>query len=104
MIDLDDFKISNDTYGHEIGDKILRAVVSTIKNVIRTTDALIRYGGDEFLLVIPNISQKMFEQKLNEILYHIRLVQIPRAKSVSVCQHRRCYGKKSACGRCHEEG
>ncbi len=82
MIDLDDFKMSNDTYGHEIGDKILRAVVSTIKNVIRTTDALIRYGGDEFLLVIPNISQKMFEQKLNEILYHIRLVQIPESKNM----------------------
>ena len=82
MIDLDDFKISNDTYGHEIGDKLLRAVAATIKNVIRTTDSLIRYGGDEFLLVIPNISQKMFEQKLNEILYHIRLVQIPESKNL----------------------
>ncbi|MCI6536713.1 MAG: diguanylate cyclase [Lachnospiraceae bacterium] len=82
MIDLDDFKISNDTYGHEIGDKLLRAVVATIRGVIRTTDALIRYGGDEFLLVIPNISQKMFEQKLNEILYHIRLVQIPESKNL----------------------
>ncbi len=82
MIDLDDFKISNDTYGHEIGDKLLRVVVSAIKNVIRTTDTLIRYGGDEFLLVIPNISQMMFEQKLNEILYHIRLVQIPQIKNL----------------------
>ena len=82
MIDLDDFKISNDLYGHEIGDKLLRAVVATIKNVIRTTDFLIRYGGDEFLLVIPNISQKMFEQKLNEILYHIRLVQILESKNL----------------------
>lgn len=82
MIDLDDFKISNDTYGHEIGDKLLRAVVATIRSVIRSSDALIRYGGDEFLLVIPNISQKMFEQKLNEILYHIRMVQIPESKNL----------------------
>jgi len=82
MIDLDDFKISNDTYGHEIGDKLLCTVAATIKNVIRTTDTLIRYGGDEFLLVIQNISQKMFEQKLNEILYHIRLIQILESKNL----------------------
>ena len=49
---------------------LLRAVVATIRSVIRSSDALIRYGGDEFFLVIPNISQEMFEQKLNEILYH----------------------------------
>ena len=82
MIDLDDFKISNDTYGHETGDRLLRAVVTTIRSVIRTSDSLIRYGGDEFLLVIPNISQKMFEQKLNEILYHIRQVQLPESKDL----------------------
>lgn len=48
MIDLDDFKTSNDTYGHEVGDILLRAVVTTIRSVIRSSDALIRYGGDEF--------------------------------------------------------
>lgn len=48
MIDLDDFKTSNDTYGHEIGDILLRAVVATIRSVIRSSDVLIRYGGDEF--------------------------------------------------------
>ena len=82
MIDLDDFKVSNDTYGHEMGDKILRTVVATIRSVIRTSDELIRYGGDEFLLIIPNISQKMFEQKLDEILYHIRLIQITENKDL----------------------
>lgn len=82
MIDLDDFKTSNDTYGHEIGDILLRAVVATIRSVIRSSDVLIRYGGDEFFLVIPNISQEMFEQKLNEILYHIRMIQIPESKNL----------------------
>lgn len=42
MIDLDDFKTSNDTYGHEVGDILLRAVVTTIRSVIRSSDALIR--------------------------------------------------------------
>lgn len=82
MIDLDDFKTSNDTYGHEVGDILLRAVVTTIRSIIRSSDALIRYGGDEFFLVIPNISQEMFEQKLNEILYHIRMIQIPESKNL----------------------
>ena len=69
-------------WSYEVGDILLRAVVTTIRSVIRSSDALIRYGGDEFFLVIPNISQEMFEQKLNEILYHIRMIQIPESKNL----------------------
>ena len=46
MIDLDDFKIYNDTYGHEAGDMVLDTVVQIIKKNIRKSDILIRYGGD----------------------------------------------------------
>lgn len=50
MIDLDNFKAYNDTYGHHAGDLVLQTTVMTIKSVIRRDDILIRYGGDEFLL------------------------------------------------------
>ena len=55
MIDLDNFKAYNDTYGHHAGDLVLQTTVMTIKSVIRRDDILIRYGGDEFLLLVPHI-------------------------------------------------
>ena len=63
MIDLDDFKIYNDTYGHEAGDMVLDTVVQIIKKNIRKSDILIRYGGDEFLLLLPDIKGDAFEIK-----------------------------------------
>lgn len=50
MIDLDDFKLYNDTLGHKVGDLVLRTVAEVIRSCIRKTDILIRYGGDEFIL------------------------------------------------------
>lgn len=54
MIDLDKFKIINDTYGHQAGDFILQEVSSIIKNSLRSSDMFIRYGGEEFMLLIHN--------------------------------------------------
>ena len=51
MIDLDDFKDVNDQYGHACGDKVLLEVTSRIRSVIRSSDVLVRWGGDEFLIV-----------------------------------------------------
>ncbi len=53
MFDLDGFKQINDTYGHQAGDDVLRAVSRTILSTIRKCDYLIRYGGDEFVLIMP---------------------------------------------------
>ena len=54
MLDLDKFKVINDTYGHKIGDYVLAKSAEIFKNSIRATDILIRYGGEEFLLFIYN--------------------------------------------------
>ncbi|MBI5789713.1 MAG: diguanylate cyclase [Candidatus Schekmanbacteria bacterium] len=53
MIDVDSFKHLNDTYGHMEGDKVLKKIADTIKNSIRNSDFLARYGGDEFVLLLP---------------------------------------------------
>lgn len=55
ILDLDHFKAVNDTYGHAAGDKVLYMVVECIRDSLRKYDAIFRYGGEEFLLCLPNI-------------------------------------------------
>lgn len=54
MVDLDHFKKVNDSYGHDCGDKVLKYAVGLLKTCIRDTDLLFRYGGEEFMLMLPN--------------------------------------------------
>ena len=58
MLDIDFFKKINDTYGHQIGDEILKHFANTIKSHIRKTDIIIRYGGEEFLIFMPNTTKQ----------------------------------------------
>ena len=77
MIDIDDFKIYNDTYGHNAGDLALITTVEAIRRCIRKNDTLIRYGGDEFLLVLQGISETMFREKLKQIRTEIYNANVP---------------------------
>ena len=54
MMDLNNFKFFNDTYGHPVGDKVLRNVASALEEASRASDVLGRYGGDEFIVVLPD--------------------------------------------------
>ncbi|NLM45649.1 MAG: diguanylate cyclase [Firmicutes bacterium] len=74
MVDIDNFKTINDTYGHSYGDFVLRRVVSTIKKNVRQNDIVGRYGGDEFLIIMRNTSREegyaiveRIRQKIQEI-------------------------------------
>ena len=58
LCDLDYFKKVNDTYGHIAGDKMLQGFVEVVKDNIRNSDILIRYGGEEFILILPAINKK----------------------------------------------
>lgn len=77
MIDLDDFKLYNDTYGHDMGDQVLCIVADVIKNCIRKIDKLIRYGGDEFLLILSDMVRGTLRGKLLQIQEAIENATIP---------------------------
>ncbi len=61
-IDIDDFKLINDTHGHQQGDEILCSVSSALKHVSRQEDSCFRYGGDEFCVILPNCSEELAKE------------------------------------------
>ena len=84
LIDLDDLKLYNDTFGHSAGDAALKALVQITKKGIRRTDKLIRYGGDEFLLIMPNVSSSIFAEKLRSIQEHIHEADFPEFPGLKI--------------------
>ena len=77
LMDVDDFKICNDTYGHYAGDMALKTVANTIQSCIRESDLLIRYGGDEFLLVLSGIPGDFLQTKLEQIRTAAQMASVP---------------------------
>ena len=77
LMDVDDFKICNDTYGHHAGDLALEAAANAIRSCIRNADLLIRYGGDEFLLVLPGIPSDILQAKLEQIRAAVQQATVP---------------------------
>ena len=67
FIDMDKFKDINDTWGHHGGDEALKAVVGAMQSCVRDTDSVIRFGGDEFVLVFRNIPKETFAARLERI-------------------------------------
>ena len=59
MLDLDGFKDCNDTHGHLFGDKMLKAVAEALLNTVRSMDVVARYGGDEFLIILPETRESV---------------------------------------------
>ena len=58
MADIDHFKEFNDTYGHQVGDLLIKEVATAIKSSVRSSDVVARYGGDEIIILLRNISDK----------------------------------------------
>jgi len=68
MFDIDDFKKFNDTYGHDVGDEILKSLTSLVKSKIRESDIFARWGGEEFMIITLNDlrSSEQFSEKLRQ--------------------------------------
>ena len=76
IIDIDDFKAVNDTYGHQTGDKVLRHVARAIKNNTRAVDVAARYGGEEFVLILPETdvdNARVAAEKIRGFVEHMEI-------------------------------
>lgn len=82
MIDIDDFKVYNDVYGHDTGDAVISAIGKALLSGIRKTDSLIRYGGDEFLLIMPGIPENIFARELRRICGEVSLMSVPGHENI----------------------
>jgi diguanylate cyclase (GGDEF)-like protein len=71
-MDLDYFKVVNDTYGHQAGDKVLCSIAEYVNSHLRDYDQIFRYGGEEFLLLLPNSSLKTVTKVLNRLRQGIK--------------------------------
>lgn len=67
FLDINDFKTVNDMYGHKTGDDYLRCLGNILNTYTRKQDSVIRYGGDEFVIIIPDIAQDALERRINDI-------------------------------------
>ncbi|WP_262674895.1 diguanylate cyclase [Paenibacillus sp. J5C2022] len=85
VLDLDHFKSVNDTYGHLIGDEVLRGFVSYLKTKLRSTDSIIRYGGEEFVIVMPRLEVGHAKQLLTEFIEGFSKVDFRSQDTVFHC-------------------
>jgi diguanylate cyclase (GGDEF)-like protein/PAS domain S-box-containing protein len=80
MIDLDKFKKFNDTFGHEMGDKLLTTFGDFIKTIVRKDDVACRWGGEEFLLILPGASLNAAGERAEEIRSSAKQLQVPNGQ------------------------
>jgi len=76
MMDIDNFKYFNDTYGHQVGDKLLIRVADIIKENIREIDYAVRYGGDEFVIILPQTDLSGCRALAKRLLEKVRTIDI----------------------------
>ncbi|MBN2297484.1 MAG: GGDEF domain-containing protein, partial [Deltaproteobacteria bacterium] len=84
MLDIDDFKRFNDTYGHQCGDMVLKQLSGILKNSVRNIDILARYGGEEFAVILPNTGTQEAARVAERICESIRSTPFSFGESTSV--------------------
>ena len=77
IMDVDFFKQFNDNYGHDVGDAVLKEFVKAVKGAVRKEDSMIRWGGDEFIVVLNSVAPKYQPEVADKILNAVRSINIP---------------------------
>ncbi|MCK9237396.1 MAG: diguanylate cyclase [Thiopseudomonas sp.] len=85
MLDIDHFKKVNDTYGHPMGDKVIKSLALYLKQRLRKTDHIGRYGGEEFALVLPNTSAENAAKVVDEIRQRFSEISYPAQPQDLTC-------------------
>lgn len=86
MVDIDHFKKVNDTYGHAAGDRVIKALSHLLRQRLRTTDSIGRYGGEEFLVVMTDCGREAAHALLDDIRARFATLQFPCADGVFSCR------------------
>lgn len=85
MMDIDNFKSVNDTYGHLVGDRVLKEIASNIKNTVRNIDIPARYGGEEFTVILPETNSKDARIIAERLRKNISQIEIDVDETTKIC-------------------
>ncbi len=84
MIDMDNFKQINDTYGHSIGDKVIQGLTECVQKSVSKVDMFARLGGDEFVLILTGISAHQAHQQLKQLMLNVQEASLSTISSAKV--------------------
>lgn len=84
IVDIDKFKDVNDTYGHDTGDIVLKAVAKALTHNIRSTDTVARWGGEEFIILTPDTDLESAKVLANKIRVHIAEIEFEECRSITI--------------------
>lgn len=81
LLDIDHFKVYNDSYGHAMGDRALVQVAVAIRDAVRSRDIVVRYGGEEFLVLLTNVHEGYAAQLAERVRQRVAELNIPHGAS-----------------------
>lgn len=84
IVDMDYLKDTNDIYGHEMGDFALKSIANVLIKDVRSGDHIIRYGGDEFIIIMPNIQKTTLVTRLEKIRQEINNISLPERENIKL--------------------
>jgi diguanylate cyclase (GGDEF)-like protein len=94
LLDIDDFKRVNDTFGHHIGDEVLKFVVARARHSLKRDTMLVRYGGEEFIVMLPRVPHEMaikialqIQMRIDDSPFSVKSQTMPVTVSVGVASH-----------------
>lgn len=83
-LDIDHFKLINDSYGHDVGDEVIKQLAMQIRDSSRDTDILCRSGGEEFLMLLPGTTLDVATQVANRLRHNVEVMVMPNVHPITI--------------------